>query len=532
MTTFGSIRITKQDILEHKFPVENCDDAEYSGKPGKEHYRLLSWLSTQFNNSTIIDIGTHHGLSAAALSYNPSNTIHSFDIVYKGIKIKKPNCNYHQVNLWNPDHRWKWKSTILSSPLIFLDIDPHEGTMEMEFYKWLVEQNYQGILILDDIWMFKGMRNNIWYHISTKKIDLTSVGHFSGTGMVDFGNCVDATEFTYNTDNWTLVTAYFDLTIEPDACDETMKRPASHYIENARATMAVEQNLVVFCNKENMELLEPLRPSHLKEKTKYIIVNFGDFDIVKTCRQIIQNNRVKNPYYFDPRVTASYYLLCMLRYIMVQRVIDENPFKSTHFCWINICIERMGWQNVATLNEALAQNRDKFSTCWIDYQPEQLVNNLSKYFEYGRCGMCSGFFTGRGDYFTKFNTEILNAFHMCLKEGYGHADEQLYSIVYFKNPDIFEPYYGDYTEMITNYVEVRVRATEPVRNLITRAFQHKNYPIVVDACNAILDHNDTLPREYMLKYLNMYMLAAIFTDRWDILQKIRPLLSRFLTNVV
>jgi len=34
-------------------------DEEFNGPPGKEHYRLLSYLSMQFNNSTIIDIGTH-----------------------------------------------------------------------------------------------------------------------------------------------------------------------------------------------------------------------------------------------------------------------------------------------------------------------------------------------------------------------------------------------------------------------------------------------------------------------------------------
>lgn len=31
-------------------------------------------------------------------------------------------------------------------------------------------------------------------------------------------------------------------------------------------------------------------------------------------------------------------------------------------------------------------------------------------------------------------------------------DKQLYSPVYFENPDLFEQYYGDYPEMISNYV--------------------------------------------------------------------------------
>ena len=54
--------------------VDKCD-TEFYGSIGKEHYKLLSYLSTLFNNSIIIDIGTHRGSSALALSYNSTNII-------------------------------------------------------------------------------------------------------------------------------------------------------------------------------------------------------------------------------------------------------------------------------------------------------------------------------------------------------------------------------------------------------------------------------------------------------------------------
>lgn len=50
-------------------------------KSGKEPYRLLVYLSSLFNNSIIIDLGTSNGASALALSYNKSNQIVSFDII-------------------------------------------------------------------------------------------------------------------------------------------------------------------------------------------------------------------------------------------------------------------------------------------------------------------------------------------------------------------------------------------------------------------------------------------------------------------
>ena len=42
---------------------------------GQSEYRLYAWLSTQFNNTTILDVGTRTGGSALALSYNDKNKV-------------------------------------------------------------------------------------------------------------------------------------------------------------------------------------------------------------------------------------------------------------------------------------------------------------------------------------------------------------------------------------------------------------------------------------------------------------------------
>lgn len=505
-SSLNQIHLSEESLL---------DSNEYLGKPGDQHYKLLAWLSQQFNNIDIFDIGTHMGASAAALSYNKNNTIHSFDIDLSKLVLKKENCQYHQEDLWNMNIRDSWKDKLLNSPLIFLDIDPHEGNREYEFYTWLVANNYKGLLILDDIWYFKPMRDNLWYKISTKKFDATELGHWSGTGIVDFGNTLE--NKTASTDNWTLVTAYFDLTNEPDASEDIKNRPLSFYLSAANTTMSVEQNLIVFCDETTKPLLEILRPSHLVDKTRYILTKFSDFDIVNTRSKIIEN-RIKNPYSFDNRNTASYYLFCMTRYLMLNKAIEENPFNSTHFAWTNICIERYGWKNVQSLNRVFSLNRDKFSTCWIDYQPKELVNNYAEYFKWGRCGMCSGFFTGRADYFKEFNKYILEEFYDCLEKGYGHADEQLYSIVYWKHPEIFEPYCGDYADMVTNYDIVIDRVTEPVKNIIRNSFEHGDYETCLWACSKIVPSVDKLPNEVKDIFLQYYTISAMKLNRIDELQ--------------
>jgi hypothetical protein len=479
--------------------IVNENDKEFYSKPGKEHYKLLSYFSTLFDNSNIIDIGTHTGSSALALSFNKSNTIYTFDIIDKinsNHYIKNTeNIKFCYDNLFDKETFYKWKKIILSCPFILLDVDPHNGNMEYEFIQLIKEIEYTGFIICDDIWYFKDMRDNFWYRIEDQyRYDLTDIGHWSGTGIITFNK--DITFNKYINDNWTLVTAYFNLTKYYDASKEINERDSNYYLSHSISTLTLPYNLVIYCDEESIELIKKIRPEYLSNKTYFVLQNFENFKYKKGMKLLNENfsyyrnkiieNRKTIPS-ADNRNTASYYLFCMSRYIMLKETIEINPFHSTHFGWINFCIERMGFKNLIRLPEALSVNRDKFSTCYIDYIPESLINNVNEYFRWGRCSMCSGFFTGNKEYMYKVCDLIENKFLEYLDKGYGHADEQLYSPVYFENPTLFEVYYGDYLQMITNYKYIYDCPEPPIYNFITRSFQNENYIKCYEACKFVLN---------------------------------------------
>ena len=483
-----------QDIMSGS---EQYEYNEFFSDCGKEHYRLLAHLSTLFNNSTLIDIGTHKGKSSLALSYNTSNTILSFDIVdcisNPKMKGSRKNINYYLENLWEKETQEKWLDTILKSPFIFLDVDPHNGTMEYDFFMFLKEIKYQGIVLCDDIWYFKEMRDNFWYKVPDEyKYDMSEYGHWSGTGIITLNPKI---KFPKNDNsNWTLLTAYFDLTKCPDASLEIKARDQNHYLNvNGISTLNLPYNLVIYCDEASYDKIYSIRPEFLRHKTHYVICNFEDFQLILNekkfteLREQINDNRIKNPYNFDNRNTASYLLFCLSRYIMLKRTILNNPFKSTHFAWINICIERMGYKNLIYLNEALGCNRDKFSTCHINYREKSLVNNYPEYFKNGGlCGMCSGFFTGNKNYMLIFCNHILQKATDVINAGYGHADEQFFSQVYFDNPEIFDTYYGDYFQMITNYKYIHEKAEIPISLIIKNSYLNEDYYVCLKACNKII----------------------------------------------
>jgi hypothetical protein len=73
----------------------------------------------------------------------------------------------------------------------------------------------------------------------------------------------------------------------------------------------------------------------------------------------------------------------------------------------------------------------------------------------------------------------------CLEKGYGHADEQLFSLVYFDKPSLFDVYYGDYTEMITNYEWVLEHPRKPLYLVIKHSFEAGDRSTCLTACRAL-----------------------------------------------
>jgi hypothetical protein len=97
--------------MSFSYPSSSSSDYSSSSSSSSSSDPSLSYFSKLFNNSNIIDIGTHLGHSALALSYNDTNTIYTFDIVDKvETSIKNtPNIKFCYDNLFDKNVFNKWK---------------------------------------------------------------------------------------------------------------------------------------------------------------------------------------------------------------------------------------------------------------------------------------------------------------------------------------------------------------------------------------------------------------------------------------
>jgi predicted O-methyltransferase YrrM len=147
-----------------------------------EHYSLLTSFSKQMpKGSVIVDVGTYQGYSAVALASNPGVSVVTYDI-QDFVKIPLP-ANVRQI----VRDSFECIPEICQSDLILLDISPHDGIKEQRFFDELLKNGFQGVLILDDIhWGLDAGMNSFWNSIPLKKFDVTSLGHYTGTGIVVF----------------------------------------------------------------------------------------------------------------------------------------------------------------------------------------------------------------------------------------------------------------------------------------------------------------------------------------------------------
>lgn len=185
----------KPDMTELSPYVLSGHHGEFFAEPGKEHYRLLAAASTLLHHTYILDLGTYKGNSAVALSYNPTNKVYSYDIhdfTGGNDKIRtKGNIEFKIQNYFDSKFREEQinKKFILECPLILIDIDPHEGHLELDLVNWLIANNYKGKCLFDDVFL-GAMNSNFTRHVVSnpkiKCVDLTSLGHYTGTLLISF----------------------------------------------------------------------------------------------------------------------------------------------------------------------------------------------------------------------------------------------------------------------------------------------------------------------------------------------------------
>jgi predicted O-methyltransferase YrrM len=163
--------------------------------PG-EHYRLLAGLVQVLEPKLVIEIGTYTGLSALALKERLAQEarIVTFDVVpwhtLPGTALETSDFadgRLEQIvdDITTMEGAARHRDVLAAADLIFVDA-AKDGSMEARLLHVLESIEFTGapVVVFDDIRVWNMLL--FWRGLSRPKLDLTSFGHWTGTGLVDW----------------------------------------------------------------------------------------------------------------------------------------------------------------------------------------------------------------------------------------------------------------------------------------------------------------------------------------------------------
>ena len=200
--------------------IGNLTDPGYAKQylnelPGQEHYALLRYMATQFVDCLpscyFGDLGTRYASSALA-SASLGHLVHTYDLPgstemkdkvkelgyadmddyqQRGLRPRSLRIEFHNVDLLRASS--DTFKVLLGARFIMLDTahEPFSIPFERALVWRLAASHYGGIVLLDDIHLNEEMRD--WFNElicesrnSYDVYDVAAVGHWTGTGLLDF----------------------------------------------------------------------------------------------------------------------------------------------------------------------------------------------------------------------------------------------------------------------------------------------------------------------------------------------------------
>lgn len=175
---------------------ENSDYPLFNIFPG-EHYRLLAALANALKAKKIVEVGTFTGMgSLALLAGSQDSELITFDVLpwddpsfathlrAEDFKANGGRVSQEIADLADLSVFERYRNVLEEADMIFLD-GPKNDLFEYAFARnlSLLENHKKRLLVVDDIHFVNMI--DLWQSVRSPKLDLTSFGHFSGTGLID-----------------------------------------------------------------------------------------------------------------------------------------------------------------------------------------------------------------------------------------------------------------------------------------------------------------------------------------------------------
>ena len=316
----------------------------------------------------------------------------------------------------------------------------------------------------------------------------------------------------------TLVTACFDL---------RRFHPSSRTIEDSLAGMEIVLRmpvyLIIHCDSTFYAHIREKRCEYgFESYTIFVQSTFEDLWSYQYVDAVKRNRAVYWPT-ADDRTCAENHLLQFNKFDFVQQAIEQNPFQTSRFGWIdsNLCIHHDTDIKIAenyTTNmmpRVLSQiTDDKFHIQVLNVNDKHflLPEHKREYYQQYRWVVCGSFFVCGPVVGAKMIRRMKEVMCDATRMGFGHGDEMCYLEILEEFPDDVVKSYGDYRQILNNFALPTRNIGYIVDFIVDGYFRRQYYRECIHCCQAVLAAFDQylIPMDYTLymRTLRMHQLST------------------------
>jgi len=307
----------------------------------------------------------------------------------------------------------------------------------------------------------------------------------------------------------TIVTGFFALG------DTT--RSNDWYFEHGKLVLAVNSNMIIYTDHECYDKIKTIRESFgFANKTHFIVKEMHDHELYK-FKEMIDKNRYGDPLYVDTRNTSKYFILVSSKFEMLKISTEVNPFKSTHFIWLDFGIKNTKHSKPGMIEKIIENISNKFKCCYIHYRSINFMKNYSNWHHYFQCGIAGNVLSGDINHINQIYQLFTKKFEHIVNLGYGRAEEQIITEVERENPDLFDFYAGDYYGVLSNYINITNDIDCILNHFVSNARIDNNSKYAYKICRQIeesLNLGLLILNEYQLmKYYDEYFISSWYFNQ-------------------
>jgi len=264
-------------------------------------------------------------------------------------------------------------------------------------------------------------------------------------------------------------------------------------IEGMASVLEIPCYMVIFCDsafsgivKNKREQLGFLNLTSIKEVEFEEIWGYFLLDKIKKNREVYHPTK-------DERTCSETHLITCNKFAFVLQAIEENPHNTEKFAWID--------SNCSTNMSKICENYSHSNILYI-------LNNISYKFHIQILNVCDKKFKSaelKREYYSQYRWIVCGCFFTCGKEigikilnrlkeivvettymGYGHGEEMFYLEVLDEYYDDIIKSYGDYRQILNNFIKPTSNIHYIVYFIIKGYINHNYYKECYDCCKTLL----------------------------------------------